>query len=432
MDGNPDFRVDEKTTLASSSPAAQFALVVARNSTRVARRVLGYVAPGTTADFEVGRPRALPKMSGYMKSFLLLVVIPGLLIQIYLAFIASDQYVAEARFAVRAAPEDGAGSLSSLLSSLGTGGGGSLGIPSTTIADSFVVTNYIRSRAIVDDMASRVNLREIFRRPEADFWARLGANPRIEELVDYWNSMVSTNIDGPSGIVTVYVRAFRPEDALVLSKVIIELSEKLANDISARARNDTMRRAEEEVRRGEAMVTDALAEMRKYRDEQGFINPVSAADSTSKLLMQAMGEKIRAESEFFVATRSMSPTAPTVANLRARMDSADRQIEQLKSKLTGNTPEGRTISNSLVRFEELELKRQFAERLYVMAQGALERARSRAQRQSIFVEVFVPPALPEYAKFPERLALSLLAPLALLVIWGILGLTAAAVEDHRY
>ena len=67
-----------------------------------------------------------------------------------------------------------------------------------------------------------------------------------------------------------------------------------------------------------------------------------------------------------------------------------------------------------------------------MAQGALERARSRAQRQSIFVEVFVPPALPEYAKFPERLALSLLAPLALLVIWGIFGLTAAAVEDHRY
>src|SRR6202007_2052605 len=81
--------------------------------------------------------------------------------------------------------------------------------------------------------------------------ARLKRNASIEDLVDYWNSMVTTNIDGPSGIVTVAARAFRQEDALALSQAIIVASEKLVNEVSARARNDAMRRAEGEVRRNE-------------------------------------------------------------------------------------------------------------------------------------------------------------------------------------
>jgi capsular polysaccharide transport system permease protein len=67
-----------------------------------------------------------------------------------------------------------------------------------------------------------------------------------------------------------------------------------------------------------------------------------------------------------------------------------------------------------------------------MSQDALERARLKAEQQNIYVETFVQPALPQEAKYPERLALSLLIPLGLTVVWGIFALIAAAVNDHRY
>jgi len=148
--------------------------------------------------------------------------------------------------------------------------------------------------------------------------------------------------------------------------------------------------------------------------------------------MQDMSEKIRLENDYFVVSKATSPDAPTVVGLKTRIDGIDSQIAQLKSELTGNSAAGRTIAASLATFEELELKRIFAEKLYTMAQDGLERARLKAEQQNIFISTFVQPAMPEDAKYPERLSLSLLIPLGLLIVWGIFALIGAAVEDHRY
>jgi capsular polysaccharide transport system permease protein len=370
------------------------------------------------------RPRKRP--SAYLVTLILFVVLPSIAAAIYFAFIASDQYVAETRFAVKAAQFDMEKTKSDV-SKLTSGV-----IPSLADQSVYIISNYIRSRAIVDDLSKTIDLRQIFQRPDADFWARLKDGATKEELVDYWNSMVRTYVDGPSAIVTVEAKAFRPEDALALSSAIVAASEKLANEVSARARNDTMKWSEDEVKRAEGKVEAALANLRDYRDSEGYIDPVAAATSTSKLLMQVMAEKIKLQSDYFVASRAMSPDAPTVVTLKTRLQSIDDQINQLKSKLTGNSPEGATIAASLVKFESLELQRQFSEKLLQLAQDSLERARIKAERQNIYVEVFVPPALPEYAKYPERLGLSFIIPIGLLIVWGILALMAAAVDDHRY
>jgi len=374
------------------------------------------------ARFPVKRP------SAYLLSFVLAVVIPSFMAILYLAFIASDQYVSEASFAIRAADIDFGGK--QLTSGLAAGSTG--GIPSLANQEAYVVTGYIHSHAIIDDLSKKMDLRDVFRRPEADFWAALKSHASAEDLLAYWNGMVTTSVDGPSGIVTVFARAFRPDDALKLTQAIVSASETLINDISARARNDTMKRAEEEVRSTESRVRQALADMRTYRDKAGFIDPVAAATSTGKLLIEAMSEKIKLQNDYFATSASLSPNAPTVQALKIRLQGLDSQIDKLKSQLTNSDPAGKPISASLVKFEELELQRIFAEKLFTMAQDALERARLKAERQNMYVTAFVQPALPEDAKYPERLALSCLIPLGLLILWGIFALIGAAVNDHRY
>jgi capsular polysaccharide transport system permease protein len=212
---------------------------------------------------------------------------------------------------------------------------------------------------------------------------------------------------------------------------VVKLSEQLVNEISERARRDAMQFAEQEVRRADARVRNALLELRRYRDESGLIDPVKAADETSKLLMQLMAEKIRLESDLFVASRTLNRNAPSIQTLTSRVEIVDLQIAKLKAKLTGETEDARNVAASLARFEELEVQRQFAERLYTMAQDGLERARIMAERQSVYFAVFVPPALPEESLFPRRIANSILVPLALLILWSIAALVWASVLDHR-
>ena len=424
MDKDVDLHSRQDAVLLARDDSGAGAL--ARRSVDFARRLpaLGRVIQAFAPQRATEAPEAT-RPSWFKITFVLLVLAPSFATIVYFAFLASDQYVSETRFAVRNAPSvEGGGDGKNMLASL-IGGTGSAS------EDAYVVTSYIRSRAIIDDLAPLIDLRAVFRRPEADFWARLPKNASPEAMLDYWNTMVWTYIDGPSGIVTVRARAFRADDALALTKAVITLSEKLANDVSARARADTMRRAEIEVRRSGGLVEAALQDMRRYRETEGFISPLAAATSASQLLMQAMGDKIRMENDLFVATRAMSPNAPTLRDLKTRVEVVDDQIAQLKAKLTGDSKEGRSVSTSLVRFEELELKRIFAEKLFSMAQDSLERARLAAERQNIYVSVFVPPGLPEEARYPERLGFSIVIPMGLLIIWGIGALIVATVEDHR-
>jgi capsular polysaccharide transport system permease protein len=399
----------------------RFALPAIATSLKRVGRMLGRSSelvpqlPGDSFAPPIRKPRTRP--SAYLISLFGMVVVPAAVAGIYLAFMASDQYVAEARFAVRKSQlEMGQDNkLSSMLSSF-TSGGSSGGLADQ---EAHIVANYLRSRAAVDDVSARLNVPAIFQRPEADFWARLKDKPTSEELVDYWRKMVTTYVDGPSGVVTVTARAFRAEDAKSLVQEFISTSEALVNRLSERSRQDAMRKAEIEVRKREAQVRQSLIDLRQYRDQEGFINPLAAATSTTKLLMEAMSDRIKLQSDYFVASRAMSQEAPTLQTLKSRLDSVDGQIDKLKAQLTTKSSEARSVSASLVRFEELELQRIFSEKMYTMSQDALERARLRAEQQTIYVAVFVPPFLPQEARFPERLSSTVLIAIGLLLIWGI-------------
>jgi capsular polysaccharide transport system permease protein len=372
----------------------------------------------------------LPSIPWYGLTFTLFVVIPSLLSALYLWLMASDQFVAEARFAIRALQVDqprDSGKDQNAATSIASGA-----TPSLAGQDAYIVATYIRSAAVFADLPRELDPRVIYSRPEADFWAKLKSNASVEALTTYWRSMVMTYVDGPSGVVTVNVRAFRPSDAEALVQAVVAASERLVNTMSARARADAVSTAEAEVRRTEGLVRDALAEMRGYRNSVGFIDPASAAGATSQLLLQLMSERIRLQNDYFVSSRAMSESAPTVVTLKSRLEVLDVQIAQLRGKLTSTNGDANNMAASLVKYEQLDLKRIFAEKLYTMAQDSLERAKSRAQRQSLYLTQFVQPMLPEEAKFPQRLSLSLLIPVGLTILWGIMALISAAVSDHMF
>ncbi len=359
-------------------------------------------------------------------SFIACVLIPSMLVGLYFAFLASDQFVAETRFVVRMGPQDGSSKdgLSSVLANLkgggGTGGSGSGG--STATEDAHVVTSYIQSRAIVDDILESIDLRAVFTRPEADFYARLKSSATIEELVEYWRHMVTAYVDSLSGIVTVEVRAFRPDDAVLLVRTIGNLSEKLVNDISTRARQDALQRATQEVTRAQELVFEALREMERYRNQEGLIDPTQAATETGKLLTKVLADQLVTENELFVANRSLAPDSPNVRRLTTRLQSLKEQTAELRAQLAGNKEEARNIAASLAKFEEVAIKQKMAETLYAMAEASLDRARRNAEAQSVYLSVFVPPGLPQEYAYPKRFEYSIAIMTALLVFWSIAAL----------
>ncbi len=99
--------------------------------------------------------------------------------------------------------------------------------------------------------------------------------------------MVVTYIESASGIVTVRVRAFRRDDALNVANAVLRVSEQLVNQMTLRARTESMRHAEEEVRRADTLMGSALRDLARYRDDEGLIDPVKTG-GTNRTIADAI------------------------------------------------------------------------------------------------------------------------------------------------
>jgi capsular polysaccharide transport system permease protein len=365
------------------------------------------------------RRRSLPLTS---ISFLLVVVLPVALAGAYYFLLAADQYVAEFRFGLRSAEPVRADPGAFLQQGVA---------PLQIGLDSYVVVQYIASRAIVDDLDKTLDLRRMFSTQAADWPARLHLPVPIEELVAYWRGQVDAFFDATNGTIVVRARAFAPQDALALAQGILASSERLVNGLSARARRDTLRDSKREVQEAEQRLTAGLARLRDYRDKEGLIDPHKAADANAALAGRLRDELVRASTELSTLKQYMRDDTPALKILEARIDALKAQQNAVESEATDTeTTRRRALSRIIGSYEELEGERRFAETAYQHALEALDRARSDADRQQIYIADFVRPSLPEEALYPRRLRSLGIVFLVAFAIWAIGSLTIRSVRDH--
>jgi capsular polysaccharide transport system permease protein len=352
-------------------------------------------------------------------SFLLLVILPTIIGGVYFAFFASDQYTAEARFAVRSLADDGSSD------------SGDMNLMQMQAApqDAYVVTSFIHSSEILSRLDGKVDYRAIFTNPDADYWSRFGADDSNEDFLKYWNKQVTSYIDGPSGIVTLSVRTFRPSDSVELVSAILSESEKLVNEMTVRAREDMLASFRREVDRTGTLYKEALDHLNSFQQQSGLLSPELQAQETGKLLTGLLAQKLTLESRLFVLQQSKGTDSPSYNQLILARESLDKQISTMRAQLTGGG--NASLANVITDYSKVETDRLVAEKLYEASRRNYDLAFASAMRKALYLTVFVQPSMPEEALYPKRISTPLFIFLGLLISWATLALIWASVEDHR-
>ena len=294
-----------------------------------------------------------------------------------------------------------------------------------------VTASYLESRAALADLGRSADIAAMFRRPEADSWARLPDGTSAEAFFVYWRARVRVAIDGPSSIVTLRVRAFRAEDAKWLADRMIANAEALVNRLSLRQKQDALSRARAEAAESDRRLTEATASLVTYRETAGLLDPEREADEIVGLLSTLTAERIRLQNQLKVLSEVMDRDAPRPRALRTRLVRVKEDIARLRADMAAETTSETTLADALGAFEALEIRRRFVARLYGLAQTRLIEAEIDLARQTVFLNLFDPPQLPEEAVFPRRAGFTLIAAAVLLVGWATLALIWASVADHR-
>lgn len=374
-----------------------------------------------------GEVRPQQRRRNWLKlSAFLCILLPTILAGLYYAFWAANQYTVEFRFAVRGPASKTSGDLGGLLATVS-------GSPSSTVTDSYIVMDYVRSREIIERMAPLVDVRKVYANPAADWVMRLNPKLPIEDLVEYWRGKVELGYDTGSQVITVKVRAFSPGEAKRVAEAIITLSEDLINQLSERARKDSVKYAEIEVQRTEERLKANRAALRLFRDQRQEIDPVKTAEAQLAQVARLEADLSATRAQIDTLRTYMSENAPNIAYLKSKLAAVEQQLAEERKKLgAGQTLDRKrpTLSGLVADYEELVVEREFAEKAYVSALASLERARIEAVQQQRYLATFVNPSLPQESLYPKRILNTLLILAGCFVLWGLGVLLVYAIRDH--
>ena len=365
--------------------------------------------------------RAREALARTDRLFLLIVVLPTALATLYFGFLASDVYVLESQFVVRSPDKPATTGLGMLLKSTGFSNSGD---------EVYAAQDYVRSRDALRALNGNKAVARAYGNERISIFDRfnpLGISGTFEDLYHFYQGKVGVEYDTTSSIATLSVRAYSADDAYRFNRQLLELAEGLINRLNTRGRNDVVQFAAQEVQDAQIAARNAAVALAAFRNTHGVVDPEAQAKAQLEMISKLQDELIGARVQL-QQLRAMAPENPQVPLLTTRISGLQHQIDEQMGSVAGSR---RSLSQTAVQYERLELQRQYSDRRLAAAMNSLQDAEDEARRKQAYVERIAQPSLPDEPAEPRRLR-GIFATFVLgLIAWGILRLLLAGVREHH-
>ncbi|WP_374941984.1 hypothetical protein [Burkholderia cenocepacia] len=353
--------------------------------------------------------------------FVITVIVPTIIAVVYYGLIASDVYVSESRFIVRSASRQ---SSSSVVGALLQGAAFS-----RTPDDAYSVIDYIQSRDALHELNTNSGIATAYS-TQGDIFSRFHASldGSFESLWRYYGKhIVSVNLDSASGIATLQVRAYTANEAAGINEKLLEISERLINEMNKRAADDTVRFAQHQVDEAAERAKAAAVNLAAYRNGNSVFDPEKQSALQLQQITKLQTELFSAQTQL-VQLQSIAPKNPQIPVLTQNIAMLQKQIHDSTGDVTGSKG---SLSAKNVAYTKLQLDSEVANKQLASTISALENARSEAERKQLYLARLIQPNTPDVATEPKRLR-SIFEAIALGVIaWGILSLLLAGIREHH-
>ena len=375
----------------------------------------------STATLIAAQPSRLKTLTKRFDSiFMLTVLIPTVLAAIYFGLIASDVYISESRFVVKNPQRSSQSGIGALLQGTAF---------SRSQDDTYSVHDYILSRDALRELNDKLKLRTAFSNESIDIVNRfpgLDWDDSYESFFRHYLKHVLIEYDSVSSITTLRVRAYTAADAEKTNDLLLQMGERLVNNLNIRSRQDLIQVAQLEVRAAEERAKDAASALSSYRADRAVFDP----DRQGALQLQGVA-KLQEE---LIATEAQLAQIRLVAPNNSQIPALANQVAGLRKAIDAETGKvlgkGTSLSSKSPAFDRLMLERTFADRQLGTALASLDSARNEAQRKQLYLERLVQPNLPDKALEPRRTRSVLMVFVIGLLVWGVVSLIVASIKEH--
>lgn len=351
------------------------------------------------------------------------VVFPMFAVIFYYLFFAVDRYVSETIITVRQADSASSPDLTGLTILAGVN-------PSSK-EDTLFLREYIHSLDMLKILDKELKLRNAYSAQTSDPFFRLYNGMSQEWFLWYYRNRTQVVYDDMTGLLHIKSEAFNPAMAQKINKTILVESERFVNELSHKMSREQMLFADSELIKAKERYAKAKSELLNFQNRYGVFDPLLQAQSKATLSESIEATVAQKEAELGTMLSFLQDSAPEVVALKAEIVALKNQAAKEKSVIASLRP-GEKLNDLAARYHDLMIEAGFAEDAYKIALASAEKTRLEASRKVKQLAVIQMPVLPENAEYPDRIYNLITIFIALMLLYGIVNLIKATIEDHKY
>jgi capsular polysaccharide transport system permease protein len=373
-----------------------------------------------------------PKIKKFKHPFILFVLVPFFLFSFYQVLLASSQYESQARLIVK--EPNGMATLDPAMAIMSGFGVGSSNL------DTELVKAYIQSNDMLAYLNKTSDLGSHYTDTQYDIFSRLDNNASREELLSFYLDRVSIEIDEKSQVLSVFVKAFSPEFAHLMSTSIVSRAEWYINEVGHKLAKKQSEFVTLEHQLVEKRLQQAKSNLLAFQRRYNLLDPQAEGMALQQITYSLEGQIAVKQTELSGFRDSMSEDAPQVIQARSQLDGMIAQLEKERSRLTSEVKideslpaheQNLSVSEILAKFSDYKINLELALQAYTSSQISLEKSRIEAYRQLKYLVTVETPTHPHEAKYPEVLYNISLFLAVILMLYGIGRIIVATVTELR-
>jgi len=353
----------------------------------------------------------------------IIIGLPMTLALLYYGLIAANRYVAESRVIVKHVSEQQAVPVPGLAGLLGGGGA----LPGE---DEVLLKEHILSLDMLEFLERELKMKEAFAQTGYDFLYRLPSTATQERFFSYYLSRVEVSLDQMTSILTIRTEGFTPEFSQRLNQAILTESERFINGISTRIAQEQLDFATKQVERNLDRLTSARDDMLVFQNRHGMFDPLTQADVSGRMIMDMQARQADLEAELRNLQTYLNEDSAAVVSAKNAVRALQAQIAAEKNKVAA-PGENNKINKVALQFLQVRQAVEFNTDLYKMSLDSLEKTRLDAQRKIKSLVIIASPHRPERSDWQRQLLNLATLLLITTLLYGLIKLSWAVIEDHR-
>ncbi|ARP94066.1 ABC transporter permease [Bordetella genomosp. 13] len=354
----------------------------------------------------------------------LIIVLPMVLAFIYFTLLAVDRYASTAQIVVITADAASAGQQAP--------GAAVLAPSARTVArqETIFLLEYMASPDMLAVLQEKIKWHEHFAAQWSDpiYW--VAQKISREDLLEYFQRLVTVHVDEFTGLLTVEVQGLSPEFANRTLTLMLQQSEQFINDISRKLARDQVRFAEEELVKARVAYEDKRSELIDFQSKNRLLDAEASAKAQAGIIVSLETSLATERANLKGLVSTLNADSPQVRQQRNKVTALERQLAAEKATLVSSSQEGH-LNVVAAAYRKLSVDAEVAEEAYKLSVTALQNAKIEANKKVHSLVTVIQPNMPEDPTYPYKLYDLFTLLVVLVFIYGITRFIIASIEDHR-